>query len=252
MREFNLSPAPATNTPQFLEWVGAALMTISNASREDNTPEQIETALEVLDDYYTSAEVDTEIDTVEASITALSAAVTPHLVPVGTVANFVGTSAPTGWLLCYGQSLLRADYTALFAVIGTTFGAADGTHFNLPDCRGRVIAGKDDMGGSSANRLTNQTGGLNGDTLGATGGAETHTLLQTQLPVVDFSHSLTTSAAIVSLNSQATGSSGAQKVVSGNTSALTVSGTVSSGGSATPFNIVQPTIILQVIIHAGV
>ena len=55
------------------------------------------------------------------------------------------------------------------------------TTFNLPDLRGRVVAGQDDMGGSSADRLTGQTGGVDGDTLGASGGAETHTLTEAQL-----------------------------------------------------------------------
>ena len=41
-------------------------------------------------------------------------------------------AAPTGWLLCDGTSYLQATYPALFAVIGTTFGSADGTHFNVP------------------------------------------------------------------------------------------------------------------------
>lgn len=72
----------------------------------------------------------------------------------GTVLPFAGTAAPTGWLLCYGQSLLRADYPNLFTAIGTTYGAADGTHFNVPDLRGRSPIGKDDMGGSAAGILT--------------------------------------------------------------------------------------------------
>lgn len=71
----------------------------------------------------------------------------------GTVLDFAGSTAPDGWLLCFGQSLLRADYPNLFAKIGTTYGAADGTHFNVPDCRGRVGAGKDDMGGTAAGLL---------------------------------------------------------------------------------------------------
>jgi hypothetical protein len=44
-------------------------------------------------------------------------------------------SPPSGWLTCDGSSLLRASFAALFTVIGTTFGYADGTHFNLPDMR---------------------------------------------------------------------------------------------------------------------
>lgn len=92
---------------------------------------------------------------------------------VGTVYDTARATAPDGFLLCFGQSLLRSAYPALFTAIGTTYGAADGTHFSLPDCRGRVVAGQDDMGGTSANRLTN-TGGvtIEGDTLGAVGGSE--------------------------------------------------------------------------------
>ena len=52
-------------------------------------------------------------------------------------------TAPTGWLLCQGQSLLRSAYPRLFAAIGTTYGAVDSTHFSLPDGRGRTIYGYD-------------------------------------------------------------------------------------------------------------
>jgi microcystin-dependent protein len=51
------------------------------------------------------------------------------------------TTAPTGWLFCDGASYLRATYPALFTAIGTTYGSADGTHFNVPDFRGRVPVG---------------------------------------------------------------------------------------------------------------
>lgn len=67
-------------------------------------------------------------------------------------------------------------------VIGTTYGAGDGTTtFNVPDLRGRVIAGVDNMGGTAASRLTAGGSGVAG-TLGAAGGAETHTLTETQMP----------------------------------------------------------------------
>jgi microcystin-dependent protein len=98
--------------------------------------------------------------------------------------DYWGSTAPSGWLLCYGQAVSRTTYAKLFAKISTTYGTGDGsTTFNLPDKRGRVTAGKDDMGGSSANRLTNQSGGLNGDTLGGTGGSETHTLTDAEMPL---------------------------------------------------------------------
>lgn len=61
--------------------------------------------------------------------------------PPGTVFSFAGSVAPTGYLICDGSSLLRATYADLFAAIGTTYGSADGTHFNLPDVRGRMPVG---------------------------------------------------------------------------------------------------------------
>ena len=106
--------------------------------------------------------------------------------PAGSVISYAGTAAPTGWLLCFGQLVSRSTYAALFAAIGTTYGAGDGsTTFALPDLRGRAIAGKDDMGGTSANRLTGLTGGVNGDILGGSGGLETHTLTEAQMPAHD-------------------------------------------------------------------
>jgi|SRR6185369_10280138 len=59
------------------------------------------------------------------------------ITPIGALAMWAATAAPTKWLLCQGQSLLRSAYADLFAVLGTTYGAADSTHFTLPDLRGR-------------------------------------------------------------------------------------------------------------------
>jgi len=98
----------------------------------------------------------------------------------GMLMPYAGVTAPTGWLLCYGQGVSTSTYADLFAAIGYTYGGSGGT-FNIPDLRGRVIAGKDDMGGTSADRLTDQSGGLDGDVLGDTGGAETHTLVEAEL-----------------------------------------------------------------------
>lgn len=82
----------------------------------------------------------------------------------GVVLPYAGASSPSGWLLCFGQSLLRSDYPELFTSIGTTYGAADGTHFNVPDLRGRVPACKDDMGGSAASRLNTTLTGTRAST----------------------------------------------------------------------------------------
>lgn len=84
----------------------------------------------------------------------LDAGLNQFFVPTGVIAPFAGTSAPTGWALCAGQAVSRTTFAALFAVINTTWGAGDGsTTFNLPDFRGRVPAGLDNMGGISAGRL---------------------------------------------------------------------------------------------------
>ena len=78
----------------------------------------------------------------------------------GIVFDYAGTTAPTGFLMCYGQAVSRTTYAALFAAIGTAYGAGDGsTTFNVPDCRGRVTAGGDAMGGTAAGRLNVNTTG---------------------------------------------------------------------------------------------
>lgn len=110
-------------------------------------------------------------------------------IPAGTVLDFAGTTAPTGYLLAAGQEVSRATYPDLDTIIGTTYGAytngsggAGTTHFRLPDLRGRVVAGKDNMGGTAASRLTTGGSGVNGTTLGAAGGTETQALTSAQLP----------------------------------------------------------------------
>lgn len=98
------------------------------------------------------------------------------IMPVGAVTDFAGSTTPTGWLLCAGQAVSRTTYADLFTEIGTTYGVGDGsTTFNLPDYRGRVGVGKDNMNGSAANRITNAICGIVGTTLGATGGSESMT-----------------------------------------------------------------------------
>ena len=166
--------------------------------------------------------------------------------PSGAVMPFAGTSAPTGYLLAQGQAVSRSTYSDLFSAISTTYGAGDGSStFNLPDLRGRVAAGKDDMGGSSANRLTDQTGGLNGDTLGDTGGSETHTLTEAQLAA--HTHGAGSYVATEQRGGSGTGSPNSATGQQSTTN-LTVSGTSGSTGSGNAHNNVQPTIILNYII----
>lgn len=66
------------------------------------------------------------------------------MVPTGSTQMFAGLTAPRGWLIADGRAVSRTTYAALFAVIGTTYGAGDGsTTFNLPDMRGVVVRGVD-------------------------------------------------------------------------------------------------------------
>lgn len=116
-------------------------------------------------------------------------------VPVGSIVDYAGASAPTGWLVCGGQSLSRTTYAELFAVIGTTFGSADASSFSLPDLRGRVAAGLDFSVSGIAGRLTGTTMTPGGTTLGATGGAQTQTLTEAQMPSHTHTGSTTTDGA---------------------------------------------------------
>lgn len=90
---------------------------------------------------------------------------------VGEIVPWAGTGAvPAGWLPCAGGAVNRAAYPALFAVIGTTYGAGNGsTTFNLPDLRGRVPVGVD----STQSEF---------DAIGKAGGAKTHTLTAQEMP----------------------------------------------------------------------
>ena len=90
--------------------------------------------------------------------------------PSGAVVAFAAASAPIGWLLCNGSAVSRTTYARLFAVIGTSFGVGDNsTTFNLPNLKGRVIAGLD-----SAQSEFN--------TLGEIGGTKSETLTTQQMP----------------------------------------------------------------------
>ncbi len=96
--------------------------------------------------------------------------------PAGVVKAYAGTSAPTGYLLCDGTAVSRTTYATLFAVTSTTYGVGDNVStFNVPDLRGRAVFGKDNMGGTTAGRVTNAISGITGTTLGSAGGSESLT-----------------------------------------------------------------------------
>jgi microcystin-dependent protein len=111
--------------------------------------------------------------------------------PAGTVLDFAGNdaSAPLGFLFAFGQAVSRTTYSRLFAAIGTTHGVGDGsTTFNVPDLRGRVSAGRDDMGGVPALRITSAGSGISGISTGASGGVQNVTLTAAQSGVPAHTH----------------------------------------------------------------
>lgn len=190
-------------------------------------------------------------------------------VPVGALMPYAGVSAPNAnWLLCYGQAISRTTYAALFAAIGTIYGVGDGsTTFNLPDLRGRVAAGKDNMGGVSANRLTSGiTGGiLSGSTLGSVGGEQSHVLTAAEMPththpatVTDPGHthpvkhgSALAQGGTGQFTSTGPNTGGALTGTGAATSAITgVSVANANAGGDVAHNNVQPTIVLNWIIRA--
>lgn len=187
----------------------------------------------------------------------------PYSVPIGGMIDYTGTTAPnSSFVLPFGQAISRTTYATYFALVGTTYGAGDGaTTFNIPDLRGRFVAGADNMGGSAASRLTSTYLGAS-PTLGASGGAQSHTLTAGEIPVitsaVSTSGTLTgsTSSVDIGITPSATGggSFGFNGVTAQGAASVTVSGSMS--GSATSNNaggnahsIVPPTIVLNKILR---
>jgi microcystin-dependent protein len=179
--------------------------------------------------------------------------------PLGSVAQFAGSTLPNGWMLCDGSQLSRTTYADLFAAIGTRFGTGDGsTTFNLPDLRGKIPVGY-----NSAETSFN--------TLGKTGGAKTQTLTVANLPSHSHSGSSfsTTSAgshthtyvdeytpgnSLSSTVGTLTAAGFPTTTSSGSTNSdgshpHSISGNTASTGSDSPFNIMMPYVTVNFIIR---
>ena len=146
-------------------------------------------------------------------------------------------------------------------VVGTTYGVGDGsTTFNLPDLRGRAVAGLDNMGGTAANRLTSGGSGINGIVLGASGGSETVTLTGAQTGLPGHSHTITDPGHSHNMfwngyapsgggGGVATGTySGGLTPLQSNSTRITGTNAVSEANASSVHNNTQPTIITNYII----
>jgi microcystin-dependent protein len=109
-----------------------------------------------------AAEVRTMLDIDTTIATALLTAI-----PAGSLMHWPTETPPAGWLIRNGQSLVRADYPALFAVIGTMYGAADITHFNLPNDLGMFIRGWANSSANDPDRASRTKPSATGATLTA-------------------------------------------------------------------------------------
>ena len=119
--------------------------------------------------------INADLDTIDGLLFAAS--------PIGMIVDYAGGSAPAGWLICDGRLISRTTYSALFAVLGTTWGAGDGsTTYALPDLRGRA--------GVGPGALTDANGTAASYTLAQRLGAISNAIAMANLP----SASITTSS----------------------------------------------------------
>lgn len=181
-------------------------------------------------------------------------------VPLGVPVDFWGSTAPTDFVFCFGQELSRTEFAELFAVIGTNAGAGNGTTtFNVPDYRGRVSAGRDNMGGTAASRLTSAVSGVDGATLGAVGGAQGVSLTVPQLAAHTHTGSTASAGAhthvivgsgVVNVNSGAMlGTVGVGAGATSSAGAHTHTMVLDNTGEGVAHNNVQPTLVCNKIMR---
>ncbi len=160
----------------------------------------------------------------------------PYLGEIALVPYSLG--APYGWMLCSGQTLNISTYSALYSLIGTTFGGNGTSTFNLPDLRGRVVIG------------IGQGTGLSNYNLGNAGGVETVTLTANQIP--SHSHTVGTLSSVGNSDSPggnfiAKNSEGIEQFGSSVNTSLGSSAIGNTGGGQSHSNM-QPYLALRYII----
>lgn len=201
---------------------GSFIVQTAPAAASSTSPNTMRTAFEVRNTGVVSAPFGLEV---------AGTNLTNMVVPTGSVLPYAGVSAPAGWLLCDGAYYNSTTYAALFAVLGGNFGYS-APNFAVPDLRGRVPVGKDNMGGTAANRITIGGSGIAGTTLAASGGVESVTLSINQIPAHTHSYAWYQ------------GGGGGGKTDGGGG----VAGTTGSAGGGQAHTNTQPSLILNYII----
>ena len=157
---------------------------------------------------------------------------------IGEIRMFAGTFAPRGWAFCEGQLLSIAQYTALFSLLGTTYGGDGRTTFALPDLRGRVPMHPGQGPGLSLRRL------------GEKGGVEQHTLTTQELP--PHTHALYADSSVGTSSgpgglAPARNAAGIPQYGPGSNVTLDASAVGTTGGGQ-PHSIMQPYLAVNYII----
>jgi microcystin-dependent protein len=164
----------------------------------------------------------------------------------GTLAQilmFGGNFAPVGWAFCQGQIISISSNTALFAIMGTSFGGNGQTTYGLPDFRGRAPVG---MG---------QGPGLSAFSWGQVGGAETATLTTNNMPA--HAHSVTVNQPVSDINGSldqpqgnipAVTEASAYSTLASNGTMANVNLNLTSAGNSQPFSLMQPYLAVTFLI----
>lgn len=163
--------------------------------------------------------------------------------PIGSGCDYYGTTAPKNYMFANGAAISRTDYAELFAVIGTKYGAGDGsTTFNLPDKRERVSVMY--KSGSS-----NGTSGATLGTLGAKGGEFKHSISKAELPAVNL-EVVMEGAPIIDNKSANTDYNSTERTLNFKTTDNTSQSklTTKNLGSGTAMNNMQPYLVCNYII----
>jgi microcystin-dependent protein len=162
---------------------------------------------------------------------------------LGEIRIFAGNFAPVGWALCQGQLLPIAQNTALFSILGTTYGGNGVQNFALPDLRGRVVVG------------VGQGPGLHPYVEGQMGGAESVTLTTQQMPAHSHSvaatetQSTTDPKGAVPAQTQGPTPGAAPKVYGTHLDGTTMNGgMIGQTGGNQPVSVEQPYLAINYII----